>query len=146
MRILLMTIGILMINHATSQDLKEHQWENRVVLIVSQNEDSMEFQHQIAEFNRLPKELMTRKMLIYEVLPGRYRIMNNQIKGKENEWITSTTLFDKFANKEEDFKVVLIGLDGGIKLEKTEVLTTTELFGTIDAMPMRRAEMKNKNR
>jgi len=146
MRILLMTIGILMINHATSQDLKEHQWENRVVIIVSQNEDSMEFQHQVAEFNRLPKELKARKMLIYEVLPGRYRIMNNQIKGKENEWITSTTLFDKFANKEEDFKVVLIGLDGGIKLEKTEVLTTTELFGTIDAMPMRRAEMKNKNR
>jgi hypothetical protein len=42
------------------------------------------------------------------------------------------------------FKVVLIGLDGGIKLQKNGQLTPEELFGTIDSMPMRRAEMNKK--
>ncbi|MCK0137145.1 DUF4174 domain-containing protein [Arenibacter sp. S6351L] len=135
-----------MMNYTNGQDLKKHQWENRVVIIVSQNEDSRAYQEQITEFNSLPKELKERKIIVYQVLPDRYKLMNYQIKGKDIEWITSPTLFDKFANNKEDFKVILIGLDGGIKLEKIEVLSTSELFATIDVMPMRRAEMKNKNR
>ncbi|MCK0146521.1 DUF4174 domain-containing protein [Arenibacter sp. F26102] len=142
----LLLIGVLMMNYTYGQDLKKHQWENRVVLIVSQKEDSKTYQEQITEFNRLPQELVERRIIVYQILPDRYKLMNYQLKEKDIEWITSPTLFDKFVNNKEDFKVILIGLDGGIKLEKTEVLTASELFGTIDAMPMRRAEMKNKNR
>lgn len=133
-------------NYTYAQDLKKHQWENRVVIIASQNEDSKAYQEQITEVNSLPKELRERKIIVYQVLPDRYKLTDYQIKGKDIEWITSPALFDKFVNNKEDFKVILIGLDGGIKLEKTEVLTTTELFATIDVMPMRRVEMKNKNR
>jgi hypothetical protein len=113
---------------------------------VSQNEDSEKYRNQIAEFNTLQKELMERKMLVYCVLPQQYRIMNSETKVKANNWISSSALFDRFTNKETDFRVILIGLDGGIKLEKTEILSATELFETIDAMPMRRAELnRNKN-
>lgn len=135
-----------MMNYTYAQDLKKHQWENRVVIIASQNEDSRTYQEQITEFNSLPKEFKERKIIVYQVLPDRYKLTDYQIKGKDIEWTTSPTLFDKFVNNKEDFKVILIGLDGGIKLEKTKVLSTTELFAAIDVMPMRRAEMKNKNR
>lgn len=142
----LLLIGVLMMNYTYAQDLKKHQWENRVVIIASQNEDSRTYQEQITEFNSLPKEFKERKIIVYQVLPDRYKLTDYQIKGKDIEWTTSPTLFDKFVNNKEDFKVILIGLDGGIKLEKTKVLSTTELFAAIDVMPMRRAEMKNKNR
>jgi hypothetical protein len=146
MRNFFIIIGFLIINMSTGQDLKKHQWENRVLLIVSQNEDSEKYRNQIAEFNTLQKELMERKMLVYCVLPQQYRIMNSETKVKANNWISSSALFDRFTNKETDFRVILIGLDGGIKLEKTEILSATELFETIDAMPMRRAELnRNKN-
>lgn len=43
------------------------------------------------------------------------------------------------------FTIILIGKDGGEKYRSTEPVTTATLFGLIDAMPMRRAEMKERN-
>ena len=39
------------------------------------------------------------------------------------------------------FKLVLVGKDGGVKLEKDAVLQPEELFAVIDRMPMRQREM-----
>jgi hypothetical protein len=39
------------------------------------------------------------------------------------------------------YKITLTGKDGGIKLTSKSVLTLEKLYGTIDAMPMRKAEM-----
>ena len=137
-------LGILMINYAHGQDLNKHLWKNRVVLIMTQNQDSKEYQDQIAEFYKFPRELKERKMLIYHVLPQRYTLIKDAVDPEQNEWVSSSALFDKFAGKNVDFKVVLIGLDGGNKLEKNGLLTAEELFGTIDSMPMRRAELNKK--
>ena len=137
-------LGILMISYAHGQDLNKHLWKNRVVLIMSQNENSKEYQDQIAEFYKFPSELKERKMLIYHVLPQRYTLINDAVDPEQNEWVSSSALFDKFARKNVDFKVVLIGLDGGNKLEKNGLLSAEELFGTIDSMPMRRAELNKK--
>ena len=133
-----------MINYASSQDLKKHQWENRVVLIVSQNGDSKAYNQQIAQLSRLPKALKERKILVYEILPERYRIMNYLNKEKKSKWISSSLLYGQYGNKQEVFKVILIGLDGGVKLNSSNVLMPSELFATIDSMPMRRAEMEYK--
>ena len=54
---------------------------------------------------------------------------------------------DKHKNITDDsdgYEVVLIGLDGGIKLKKQDVLTTKELYNVIDRMPMRLDELKHK--
>ncbi len=40
------------------------------------------------------------------------------------------------------FTAILVGKDGGDKLPSTELITLQKLYGTIDAMPMRRNEMK----
>lgn len=144
MRLLFLILGFLIINHVTSQNLKKHRWENRVVLIVSKNETSKEYQKQIAEFYQYPKKLKERKIRVYQVLPGQYRIMNYQNKGKDCKWISSPLLYEQYGNKKEGFKVVLIGLDGGVKRICSNLLRASELFATIDSMPMRRAEMENK--
>jgi hypothetical protein len=47
-------------------------------------------------------------------------------------------------NANTAFTVILVGKDGGEKLRLDSVLTTAKLFSTIDAMPMRKSEMKNK--
>ena len=38
------------------------------------------------------------------------------------------------------FKLVLVGKDGGVKLEQDSVLSPDELFAVIDRMPMRMRE------
>lgn len=40
------------------------------------------------------------------------------------------------------FTAVLVGKDGGAKLTSTEPITLQKLYRTVDAMPMRRSEMK----
>ncbi len=42
------------------------------------------------------------------------------------------------------FSVVLIGKDGGEKLRRTTPLSPEELFAIVDAMPMRRDEMRER--
>lgn len=42
------------------------------------------------------------------------------------------------------FSVVLIGKDGGEKLRRTTPLAPADLFALVDAMPMRQAEMRER--
>lgn len=44
----------------------------------------------------------------------------------------------------KSFSVVLIGKDGGEKLRRAIPLSPEELFAVVDAMPMRRAEMRGQ--
>lgn len=47
---------------------------------------------------------------------------------------------------QQSFTVVLVGKDGGVKKQWTRLVTIKEIFALIDAMPMRRSEMKtNRN-
>jgi hypothetical protein len=51
-----------------------------------------------------------------------------------NKWEIDTT---------KAFTFLLIGRDSGEKLRSNEVVSPEKLFGLIDAMPMRRSEVKN---
>ena len=46
----------------------------------------------------------------------------------------------------DTFTFILVGRDGGEKLRSSEVVKTDKLFGLIDAMPMRKNEVNEKNR
>lgn len=43
------------------------------------------------------------------------------------------------------FAVALVGRDGGVKFRADEPVPATEIFGRIDAMPMRRREMRERD-
>ena len=43
-----------------------------------------------------------------------------------------------------DFRVILIGKDGGAKLQSAKLIPVAKLIETIDAMPMRQEEMRGK--
>ncbi len=49
----------------------------------------------------------------------------------------------RFRNKPDRFTIVLLGKDGGEKLRSNEPLTWQKLQDTIDAMPMRRDEVRS---
>ena len=45
----------------------------------------------------------------------------------------------------DEFAVVLVGKDGGEKMRQAEPLGTEALFKTVDAMPMRQSEVKERS-
>lgn len=55
-------------------------------------------------------------------------------------------LLENKISKDDDFEVILIGLDGTIKLNQNKPVSTDKLFGLIDSMPMRQREMRQQNK
>ena len=121
-----------------SQDVKKHKWENRVLLVFTHKKNDEIFNKQISNLLKEKKGLTERKLIIYQFVKDQYSI------NFDSKWLLFSLKKSKYKTESENFKVVLIGLDGGVKLEQTSFLSTKKLFIIIDGMPMRRNEIRNK--
>ncbi len=122
-----------------SQDLTKYRWENRLLLIMTSDVKKNEFHNQIVEFSNDQKGLQERKLLVFQISPNAFRIGLDS----NSKWQTSQTLYQEHKVTNNQLEIVLIGLDGTVKLRQTEILTSEKLFSIIDVMPMRRSEMKS---
>jgi len=126
-----------MINSCQAQTLKTLQWQNRLILVMADDTSNLNFKKQITHLTKNKEALTERKLIIYKVFPNQYS------KGLEIiELKSSNDLNKKYNPKQKPFKVVLIGLDGRVKLEQNEIITIEQLKSIIDAMPMRKNEMR----
>lgn len=127
--ILLTSISVLAFTQ--SNDLKDHKWKNRVVLLFAPSKLDAELiaQQDIIENSKL--EFLERDLIV-----------RSHILGDNN----GQDLRRKFKVQEDKFTFILIGKDGGEKLTKNEVVHSKDLFDLIDSMPMRQSEMKRKKR
>jgi hypothetical protein len=123
-----------------AQDLSAHKWNDRLLLILYTENSQYLHQEQSKIFQENMEGLEERKLVIYSVMPNQYK----KGMGSDN-WMKSSRIHDRYSEEGKEFEVVLIGLDGGIKLRQSEILSIEKLFATIDAMPMRRNE-KRENR
>ena len=122
----------------TSQNLQKHQWENRLILVLTDASENREFKKQLSELEAHQEGMDDRKLLVYQIKPEAYKTGFSMA----TEWKKDFELFSDYAKEEDSFRVILIGFDGGIKLEQTKFLSSEKLFDTIDAMPMRRTEVR----
>ena len=126
-------------------NLDNYQWHNRIILVVSKDWTPQKYIDQIQEFKHSTDELKERRLILIEVQKGKYRITNPaQRQDIKEDWQCSNNLYNRFFKNKDDFRVILIGLDGGIKLNKKAIVSKADLFQKIDSMPMRKAELKNK--
>ncbi|MGY3795667.1 DUF4174 domain-containing protein [Aquimarina sp. 433] len=123
-----------------TQDLTEHRWQDRLIIISADSYQHPKLLEQVKEFQNKTEELADRKLIIYQITPTSY------IKGIENNQPTkNSTLYKKYNTTNKTFKVILIGLDGGSKSKSNKVVSAAQIFDQIDQMPMRRQEIKLKN-
>ena len=132
-------IGLLFLLFFLSNDaqqLDKYRWESRLLVLISNNEDTIASNKLINEIERDTAGLKERKLLIFKVYPNYYSVESEPIEGE--------ALYDKFNPEKVDFKFLLIGLDGRIKLEESYPLSKEDLYKIIDTMPMRASELKGK--
>lgn len=122
------------------EGLTSHRWEDRLVLILADDVSNDTYQRQLEELYEEPEELEDRKLVIYTILPDRYRSDHEVHK----EWSESSELYTAYKRSDSPFELLLIGLDGGVKLQKESFLPNEELFDQIDRMPMRQAELEQR--
>ena len=84
--------------------------------------------------------LKDRDIVVLEVLgAGESKLGAETIKPEE-----AKELYSAFGLKDDTFAVVLIGRDGSEKTRWTEPVSAQEIFGKVDAMPMRQQEVQAK--
>ncbi len=124
-----------------AQPFSEHRWQNRLVLIlVDSPEDSLALK-QLKEFQDAEEELLEYKLKIYLVAPEKCQMV---LPSSKSEKSNPKTAYDRYATPNVPFEVILIGLDGGIKMRKNKVVPRQEIYALIDGMPIRRAEKRSK--
>jgi len=122
-----------------SNPLSPYKWENRVLLIFSESQEQITEQKKKWFVDR--EGLNDRDLVIFEFNNRHGKSPDHvMLKAKQVNWF-----YEHYNSKNAEFKVVLIGKDGGVKLQTNEYLSTKKLFSTIDAMPMRQEEMKRDN-
>ena len=96
---------------------------SRQLLIFGKELHSKSYEKQINIFSDHKSGMKERDLMVVEV---------NQ----------SDVLNKKYSIKPNEFIILLIGKDGTEKYRTTEWLSAAKLFALIDAMPMRKSEMK----
>lgn len=141
MKLILTIFTFFFMITAGAQDLSSHQWQDRVLLVITDDISNVIFKKQLAELKQNKDKLKELKLVIYQVKQNSFR------KGLDNgKWQTGSQIFNEFIKPPSTFRIVLLGLDGGEKLNQAEFLTAEQLFAVIDVMPMRKAEIRKKGR
>lgn len=122
-----------------AQDLGSHEWKDRLLLILTSENSKADYQKQIDILKEYTEGLEERKLVVYTIYPDKFK------KGLDSkDWTSSGSLNEQYRENNRDFEILLVGLDGGIKIRQDEVMTIEQLFSRIDAMPMRRSEIQRK--
>ena len=125
----------------TPMDLSQFQWKNRLLFLFAPNRSHPLFDA-LQESIAIVQMLADRDLVVFEILesgPSRMDMtdLNSQV---------AQSLRYKFDVRLDQFAAILVGKDGGIKLNRQDETRLDDIFGLIDSMPMRREEMRQKSR
>jgi len=123
-----------------SIDLNSFKWKNRLLFLFASSEEDRFYLALKEEITRQGMEIRDRDLLVFEVFEkGESRL------GKEHLSSGQVLALRKHLSvRSGQFMIILIGKDGGEKLRQDRLVELKEIFGIIDAMPMRQQEMRKK--
>ncbi len=140
--LILLVNNIAIGNKAFAQGYNKHQWQNRVLIIETQSVNSSTYRSQIDVLDEVAMEMLDRKIVLYQIEAEQEYFTDYQ-NGQINKIkLSSSQRLNSDQRQKSPFNFTLIGLDGSIKLSRSSMVSTQELFALIDAMPMRKAEIK----
>ena len=126
--------------------LRDYQWQARPILVFAASENEA-FSEQIARFETAIEAMADRDVILVDIVgdaSGRVRVPSH-LNGSSRRLSADDVraIRRNFNVLRGDFTVLLVGKDGGEKRRERNLIDPAELFGDIDAMPMRRREMQN---
>lgn len=122
--------------------LEPYHWKNRILIVFAANDQHQLRKEQLTLFESDIDGLEDRDLVIFDINES----LANDPHGNLLDKRTVQQFRVYYKVKQNSFEVILIGKDGGEKLRTdNEILKLSTLFSTIDAMPMRRREMRNKH-
>ena len=115
-----------LVQPAGSADLSQFAWKNRLLIVFAESENDPRFEEQMRLIEQRPGDLVERDVLV----------------------ITDTAPAEagplRLKFRPRGFMLVLIGKDGNVYLRKPRPWKVREISRSIDKMPIRREEMRNR--
>jgi len=125
---------------ALSMDLDQFKWKNRLLFIFAPQDDDLFFRALQSEISDQKGDVSERDLVVFKILEtGPSYLENTQIDSR-----TAAAIRNRFAAPLGRFTCILVGKDGGVKLRQNVQTPLKDIFALIDAMPMRREEMRQK--
>lgn len=115
-----------------AETIRASRWRQRVLLVAAPRADEAAFQRQKQLLAPAARQLQERDMLVLDVLHDHLSPADQQYLQRD------------LGLHLTGFEVVLLGKDGGVKQRSTQPLAPEALFSTVDKMPMRRQEMRQR--
>jgi len=140
--LLIVSYGSNMITQGETLDLSQFRWKNRLLFIFAPDSKHPHFERLQQSLKTQREQIAERDLIIFEILES-----GSSVKNSESlEPSIAQTLWQKFELSRGDFAVILIGKDGGIKLNRQAQTDLKDIFGLIDSMPMCQDEIVQQNR
>ena len=121
-------------------DLGHYRWKNRLLFLFSPSPDMPDYRALSKDLAGNPGGVRDRDLLVFHILEQGPSLMGS----REINSQAAENLRRRFGVRQGAFTVVLVGKDGGVKLQQSGPVTSAEIFGLIDSMPMRQREMLGK--
>jgi hypothetical protein len=118
--------AITMTEVGNASPLEEFRWKNRVLVVVAPADDEAA-REQRRIYEASGKGMSERSIVLTEALDDNAR---------------SREIRSRLGTDGKRFKVFLIGKDGNAAISADKPLSADYLFAQVDAMPMRRDEMR----
>ncbi len=113
------------------------KWKHRMV-VISGEEQMVKQQRDL--FLELDGEILDRDILVLTIIhPPEAVIEDDSLPGRSE-------IQKQFNIETSDFQVLLVGKDGRVKERRYEEVQPSDFFNCIDAMPMRKDELRIKHR
>ena len=118
-------------------NLSDEQWQHRILLVFAPSEQSPFYQQQQQAWQSRSEGMQERDLKLLEVLATGA----SRVDGQPMSAASADRLRNQFGVAPEDFAVILVGKDGTEKQRFSQPVDLSDIFSTIDAMPMRQQEM-----
>ncbi|PSB35249.1 DUF4174 domain-containing protein [Stenomitos frigidus] len=123
-----------------SFNLRDQQWQHRIVLLFAPSERSPAYQQQMEQWQAHQAGMQERDLKLVEVLGEG----ESRADGQPITPAATARLRQQFGLTSASFAVILIGKDGTEKQRERAPIAPSTLFRTIDAMPMRQQEQRSQ--
>lgn len=126
--------------------LDAHRWEHRVLVIFVPDGDEERLEEQEDRLAGSDEGFRDRDLLLLTVHESEGHV--RKTPGAEPLFLTEAAvnrLYQRFDVPVDDFRVILVGKDGTEKRRAVSPVDTRSIFDTIDGMPMRQRELRERD-
>jgi len=121
-------------------NLARYLWKNRLLLLFSPSINDEAYLKQIRDIKENEAEIKDRDLIIFQFFNDGDGYCDNEVIQFEDV----KRSYQELQINKDQFSILLIGKDGGVKMNAQHYVQTDDILNIIDQMPMRKHEMRKK--